>query len=63
MFQVVDDELLIHRSLLGQSDSFRFDGDYYHSGDLINVSNFAKGIYFVQIHVDGFVHQQKLLIE
>lgn len=34
-FIVVDDELLIHRSLLGKSDSFKFDGDYYHSGDLI----------------------------
>ena len=38
MFQVVDDELLIHRSLLGQSDSFRFDGDYYHSGDFPELS-------------------------
>ncbi len=39
MFRVVDDELLIHRSLLGQSDSFGFDGDYYHSGDLIEWVN------------------------
>lgn len=34
-FEVVDDELLIHKSLLGKSDSFKFEGDYYHSGDLI----------------------------
>lgn len=34
-FTVVDDELLIHKSLLGRSDSFKFEGDYYHSGDLI----------------------------
>lgn len=34
-FKVVDGELLIHKSLLGISDSFEFDGDYYHSGDLI----------------------------
>ncbi len=45
MFQVVDDELLIHRSLLGQSDSFRFDGDYYHSGDLIEWINREEGVF------------------
>lgn len=35
LFLVVEDELLIHKSLLGHSDSFKFEGDYYHSGDLI----------------------------
>lgn len=45
MFQVVDDELLIHRSLLGQSDSFKFDGDYYHSGDLIEWVNREEGVF------------------
>ena len=34
-FKVVDDELLIHKSLLGNSESFRFTDDFYHSGDLI----------------------------
>ena len=34
-FKIVDDELLIHKSLLGNSDSFVFTDDYYHSGDLI----------------------------
>lgn len=34
-FKVMDDELLIHKSLLGSSDSFKFTDDYYHSGDLI----------------------------
>lgn len=34
-FAVVDDELLIHKSLLGRSDGFTFEEDYYHSGDLI----------------------------
>ena len=33
--KVVDDELLIHRSLLGRSDSYIFTDDYYHTGDLI----------------------------
>lgn len=44
-FQVVDDELLIHKSLLGQSDSFHFDGDYYHSGDLIEWVDKEQGVF------------------
>lgn len=44
-FTVVDDELLIHCSLLGKSDSFMFDGDYYHSGDLIEWVNKEEGIF------------------
>lgn len=44
-FMVVDDELLIHRSLLGRSDSFNFDEDYYHSGDLIEWTNQQEGIF------------------
>lgn len=34
-FKVEDDELLIHKSLLGSSESFKFSDDFYHSGDLI----------------------------
>ncbi|MDD4689891.1 MAG: long-chain fatty acid--CoA ligase [Eubacteriales bacterium] len=44
-FTVVEDELLIHKSLLGKSDSFKFDGDYYHSGDLIEWVNQKEGIF------------------
>lgn len=44
-FKVVDDELLIHRSLLGQSESFRFDDDYYHSGDLIEWIDHKEAIF------------------
>lgn len=44
-FTVVDDELLIHKSLLGQSDSFHFDGDYYHSGDLIEWVDKKQGLF------------------
>lgn len=44
-FLVMDDELLIHRSLLGKSDSFKFDGNYYHSGDLIEWVNKEEGIF------------------
>lgn len=45
MFAVVDDELLIHKSLLGRSDSFRFEGEYYHSGDLIEWVDKGKGLF------------------
>lgn len=44
-FLVVKDELLIHKSLLGKSDSFNFDDDYYHSGDLIEWVDKEKGIF------------------
>lgn len=43
--KVVDDELLIHRSLLGRSESFSFDGDYYHSNDLIEWVNRHEGTF------------------
>ena len=43
--KIVDDELLIHRTLLGQSDSFKFDENYYHSGDLIEWVNESNGIF------------------
>lgn len=38
-------ELLIHKSLLGFSDSFKFDEDYYHSGDLIEWTNREEGFF------------------
>lgn len=44
-FKVVDDELLIHKSLLGSSDSFKFTDDYYHSGDLIEWEDEAQGLF------------------
>lgn len=44
-FLIQEEELLIHKSLLGQSDSFKFDGDYYHSGDLIEWVNEANGLF------------------
>ena len=34
---VCEKELLIHKSLLAQSPSIQFDGDWYHTGDLIEV--------------------------
>ena len=44
-FRLENDELLIHKSLLGQSDSFAFDGEYYHSGDLIEWVNETEGLF------------------
>ena len=44
-FKVVDDELLIHKSLLGSSESFKFTEDYYHSGDLIEWVDEAQGLF------------------
>lgn len=34
-FKVVDGELLIHKTLLGKSDNFKYIDDFYCSGDLI----------------------------
>lgn len=44
-FKVVDDELLIHRSLLGSSESFKFTDDFYHSGDLIEWVDKEAGLF------------------
>lgn len=44
-FKITDGELLIHRSLLGTSDSLVLDGDFYHSGDLIEWVNQQEGLF------------------
>lgn len=44
-FKVEEDELLIHRSLLGSSESFTFTDDFYHSGDLIEWVNKEAGLF------------------
>lgn len=44
-FKVVDDELLIHKSLLGSSESFKFTDDFYHSGDLIEWVEKESGLF------------------
>lgn len=44
-FKVVDDELLIHKSLLGSSESFHFSDDFYHSGDLIEWVDKEAGLF------------------
>lgn len=33
--KVIGDELFVHKSLLGSSDSFKYEGEYYPTGDLI----------------------------
>lgn len=44
-FKVEEDELLIHKSLLGKSDSLVIVNDYYHSGDIIEWVDNAEGIF------------------
>lgn len=44
-FLIRNDELLIHKSLLGKSDTFQFDDDFYHSGDLIEWVDESKGLF------------------
>lgn len=44
-FTVIEDELLIHKSLLGRLESFKFEGDYYHSGDLIEWVDKGQGLF------------------
>ena len=59
-FKVMDGELLIHKSLLGSSESFKFTNDYYHSGDLIEWVDEAQGVFrfksrkSVLINVGGY---------
>ena len=43
--KVVDEELLIHKSLLGKSESFQFSGDYYQTGDLIEWEDESIGLF------------------
>lgn len=45
MFKVENDELLIHKSLLGYSASFHFKDDYYCSGDLIEWVDEENGLF------------------
>jgi len=44
-FEVIENELLIHYSLLGKSESLIIIGDFYHSGDLIEWIDENKGIF------------------
>lgn len=44
-FKIVDDELYIHKTLLGSSTSFRLEGEYYASGDLIEWVDIEKGLF------------------
>lgn len=44
-FKVIDDELYIHESLLGKSLSFKLNGEYYASGDLIEWVDVKEGLF------------------
>ncbi len=44
-FKVIDDELFIHKSLIGTSTSLKLVDDYYPSGDLIEWIDEDKGLF------------------
>lgn len=39
LVKITDGELLLHRSLMGKSESFLMEGDWYKTGDLVEVLN------------------------
>lgn len=41
--KIIDNELLVHYSLLGSSDNLKLDNEYYQTGDLIEWVNYEKG--------------------
>lgn len=43
--KVVQNELLVHKSLLGTSESFEFSGDFYKTGDLIEWIDIEKSLF------------------
>jgi len=44
-FVIEDEELLIHRSLLGRSEYFNFSGEFYKTGDLIEWIDKESGLF------------------
>lgn len=40
-----ENELLIHKSLLGKSDSFTYSGDYYNTNDIVEWVDREKGLF------------------
>lgn len=43
--RIEENELLIHQSLLGKSDSFQLSADYYHTGDLVEWVDSELGLF------------------
>lgn len=43
--KIVDNEVLLHQSLLGKSDSLLLNNGYYHTGDLIEWHNEEDGLF------------------
>lgn len=39
LVKIEDDELFLHKSLMGESSSLRVGGEWYATGDLVNVTN------------------------
>lgn len=55
-FKIVDGELLIHYSLLGRSENFHLDGEFYHSGDLVEWVNANNGLFRFKGRVNELIN-------
>lgn len=43
--KIIDGELLIHKSLLGKSDSFIYQNDFYNTGDIVEWVDESEGVF------------------
>lgn len=51
----VDEELIIHKDLLGDSDSFQLNGEWYHTGDLVEFIN-NDGAFIFRNRISDFIN-------
>jgi acyl-coenzyme A synthetase/AMP-(fatty) acid ligase len=54
--KVAEQELLIHKSLLGTSDDMPLHEDYYHSGDIVEWVNEDKGVFRFVSRKNGMIN-------
>ena len=59
-FKVEEDELLIHKSLLGRSESFSYSGDYFRSGDLIEWVDKANFLFKFKSRKNELINSRRL---
>ena len=51
----MDEELIIHKDLLGDSDSFQLNGEWYHTGDLVEFIN-NDGAFIFRNRISDFIN-------
>lgn len=54
--KIIDGELNIHSSLIGNSDSFELYGGYYKTGDIIKWIDESKGIFKISHRVNDMIN-------